>query len=224
VNSAELNEVLTDCPTLFHMAEHGSWQSIRRHGLLSTSALLDKLQVVGEQRRSIESQHRPRNVVLSHPSFGGAVIRDQKPMDDGGLRRCLQGGLSPQDWYQSLNSRVFFWLTKDRLCRLLAARAYRDLEHDVLEVDARTLVQAYRASIVLSPINSGCTKPFPHPRGETTFMSIDDYPYGYWRPRRARGERVVELALKGAVPDIQQYVLRAIVMKGCEERRILWKR
>jgi hypothetical protein len=41
VNENELQELLADCLVLYHMAERGSWGSIQRHGLLSTSALLD---------------------------------------------------------------------------------------------------------------------------------------------------------------------------------------
>ena len=34
-------------PPLYHMAAEGSWPSIQRHGLLSTSALLDLYEVCG---------------------------------------------------------------------------------------------------------------------------------------------------------------------------------
>ena len=223
MTESELDEVLTDCPSLFHMAERGSWPSIRRHGLLSTSALLDALHVVGAQRRRIERQRRPESVALSHPGFGHAVIRDQKPMDDAGLRRCLQDGVTVEEWYQLLNSQVFFWLTEDRVYRLLTASAYRDLEHDVLEIDARALVERYREAIRLCPMNSGCTKPMPHPRGRGTFKSIEDYPYDRWRRTRRRGERVVELAVARAVPDVWHYVRRVTVMKGKERLRVLWE-
>src|SRR5580692_4537628 len=95
VNNAELGELLKDCPTLFHMAERGSWPSIKKHGLLSTSALLDAVGLKGADRRRIESERRPENVTLKHKGFGEVVIRDQKPMDDSGLIRCLQDGIKP---------------------------------------------------------------------------------------------------------------------------------
>lgn len=224
MTSSELEELLTDCPSLFHMAERGSWPSIQRHGLLSTSALLDALQVVGAQRCRIERQRRPESVSLSHPRFGHVVIRDQKPMDDAGLRRCLQDGVTAEEWYQLLNGRVFFWLTEDRLYRLLTAGAYRDLEHDVLEIDSRALVKACQERITLCSMNSGCTKPMPHPRGRGTFRSIEEYPYDQWRRKRRRGERVVELAVAGAVPDVSRYVRRVTMMKGKDRLRVLWTR
>ena len=222
MTEAELQELLGDCPTLFHMAQRGSWLSIKEHGLLSTSALLDAAGLGGVARRRIESERRPENVIIQGNLETEVVIRDQKPMDDKGLLRCLQDGLTPAQWYRLLNRRVFFWLTRDRLHRLLSADAYRESEHDVLEVDTASLVSQYRGAITLCPMNSGCTKPMPHPRGRRTFSSIRSYPYTHWRSRRKRGERVVELAVREGVPDIHKHVLRVLVMKGPSVLSTLW--
>ena len=217
MTSAELQELLSDCPTLYHMAERGSWPAIRRHGLLSTTALLDRYDTSESERNCIEAQRRPASVTLTKPGLGCAVVRDQLPMDDRGLSRCLQDGLSPEAWYRLLNSKVFFWLTRDRLARLLSAGAYRGQEHDVLELNARALVAAYAEKICLCPMNSGCTKPIPHPRGQSTFQRIAAYPYAYRKTKRRRGERVVELAVDYAVPDVAKFVTRVSRMKGPEE-------
>jgi hypothetical protein len=216
VTDEELDELLGDCPVLYHMAERGSWPSIQRHGLLSTSALLDLFDVQGERRQTIEARRRPENVVIEHPEHGRAVVRDQKPMDDAGLFRCLQDSLVPEDWYRILNERVFMWLTRDRLVRLLTARPYRALEHDVLELDAAPLMAAHLDRITLSPINSGATKPFPRDRGRDTFLPIASYPYASWRERRKAGERIVELAVTSGVPDVERFVRRVLTMKGDE--------
>ncbi len=217
MTDAELAELIQDCPTLYHMAERGGWPSIRQHGLLSTSALLDLYGMHGPQRDAIEGQRRPEGVRLDHPALGHIVIRDQKPMDDAGLRKCLLDGLSAEDWYRLLNRKVFFWLSRARLLRLLDARPYRNIEHDVLELDTATLVAAYRRVITLSPINSGATRPFPVQRGLTTFLPIAAYPYSHWRSRRPRGERVVELAIDHGAPDIAQFVRKVTTMRSAED-------
>ena len=151
---ADLDELLTHCPVAFHMAESGAWASIRRHGLLSTSALLDLYEIDAADRAATEAAHRPRGVVLARADLGRAVVRDQKPMDDASLTRCLQDGLAPRDWYRLLNSRAFLWLSRKRLVRLLCARPYRAREHDVLELDTRALVAAYAGRITLSPTST----------------------------------------------------------------------
>lgn len=212
----ELEELLEHCPTLYHMAERGSWTSIRKNGLLSTSALLDFYSVQGRDRDQLERAHRPRCVELAKEGLEGAVIRDQMPMSDSGLRRCLPSHMEPSDWYEILNGRVFFWLSEERLHKLTGARAYRDREHDVLTVDARSLIEEYRTAIWLCPINSGCTKPVARARDESTFSRISEYPYSYWRRRRGRGERVVELAIDYAIPDIRKFVRQVVVMNGMD--------
>ena len=223
MTEAELSELLNDCPTLYHMAERGSWPSIEKHGLLSTSALLDRYKIAGAERHAIEAARRPVSVTLKRDGLGQAVVRDQFPMDDKGLTRCLQDALSPADWYRLLNAMVFFWLTRDRLLRLLNAGLYRLEEHDVLALDSASFVAAYADKIWFCPINSGCTKPYPHPRGTTTFRRIPDYPYSAFRQKRKRGERVVELAVDYAVPDIAKFVTKIVRMRGHAELATLFE-
>ncbi len=191
MTNEELEEVLSDCPTLYHMAQRGSWPAIRERGLLSTTALLDLYGIEGKDREKIEVCHRPNSVEISAARLPSAVIRDQIPMSDKALNKVLPAHLQPSDWYSILNSRVFFWLTEDRLHRLLQAGAYRDHEHDVLEVDTRSLLEAHRARVCFCPYNSGSTVMNPVARDESTFARIEDYPYSEWRRKRKRGERVV---------------------------------
>lgn len=212
MTGTELERLLRDCPTLFHMAERGAWPAIERHGLLSVSALLDLYGVTGEQRVALEARRRPEAVALAAPGLPGAVLRDQKPMTDTGLRRCLQGGLEPADWYRLLNGRVFFWLSRARVERLAGARTYRGRGHDLIELDAATLVAAHRERIALCPINSGATSRFPAPRGPDTLLPIDRYPYEHWRTRRPPSERVVELSVRHGVPDVGRFVRRVSVL------------
>ena len=211
----DVAELIARYPRLYHMAEDGSWADIKTHGLLSTKALLDLFQVSPDKREAAYSRHRPESTVITHPVYGRAVIRDQKPMDDRGLHRALQDSLTPREWYELLNDRVFFWLTEERLTRLLSARAYRDRTHTVLTVDTTTLVSAYKDQITLSPINSGCTKPMPQPRGRDTFQRITDYPFAFMLAKRgARNDPIVELAVNYNVPDVADHVVRVDRRRG----------
>ena len=188
MTETECAELLRDSPTLFHMAEAGAWPTIRRHGLLSPCAALDLFGVAGAAR-SAALRRRPENVVLERADLGRIVLRDQKPLSDKALARCLRDDLAPADWHARLNERVFFWLSRARVLRLLAGRAYRDHAHEILEIEAAPFVAAHRDRIELSPINSGATGQFPTPRGADTFLPIDDYPYAAWRKKRARRAR-----------------------------------
>ncbi len=151
-----VTEFVRRCPRLYHMAEEGTWGSIARHGLLSTSALLDLFEIHGQRRRAIETRRRPEIVTLVHPVHGHALVRDNKPISDEALRKCLID-MSPKAWYRLLNGKVFFWVTWERLDRLLGARAYRRRRHCVITVDTAALVARDLDRIALSPINSGCT-------------------------------------------------------------------
>ena len=92
----------------------------------------------------------------------------------------------------------------------------------MLELDAAALVAAYREAITLSPVNSGTTIRFPVARGRGTFLPIGEYPYACWRTKRPRGERAVELAVEGGVPDVRRFVRRMTRMRddglGCSAR------
>jgi hypothetical protein len=219
----ELSELIRDCPVLYHMAAAGSWPSIRQHGLWGTTALLDLFEVTGDARRALEAR-RPASVEIRHARLGRAVIRDQKPMSDRSLLACLEDGLSPADWYAILNAHAFFSLTRSRLLRMLNAGSYREAAHDVIEADTASLVAAHRGRIRLSAINSGFAQRRAASRGRSTFSSIADYPYAAWRRKRARGERVVELAVTPGVPDMAAHTRRVVRMRGGDELETLWAR
>ena len=197
------------------MAEDGSWESIRRIGLLSTSVLLDRFEVEGERRYAIESMRRPEIVTLEHPELGTALVRDNKPMQEEALERCLHD-MTPREWYEHLNRRVFFWVERKRLLRLLGARAYRDRAHLVLEVDAAAMLRRHAERVTLSPINSGATFALgPAPRGPDTFRRIADH----------SGDRpIVELAVDYAVPDIANFIISASRWQGAQMLEEVWRR
>jgi hypothetical protein len=105
-------DLIATFPRLYHAADRGAWPSIQRHGLLSTSALLDLYGIRGDGRLAFESQRRRTSMAVLKPGFPDVVLRDQSPMSDELLRRCLDDGMSPRQWFESLDGKVFFWTTK----------------------------------------------------------------------------------------------------------------
>jgi hypothetical protein len=218
-----VDELLASYPRLWHMAMDGSWPSIEKHGLLSTSALLDLYSYTGDERHAIEAAHRPRSIPIKAKGLPGAIVRDQKPMSNGALEKCLLDGLKPEDWYRKLNQKCFFWLSRTRLRRLLGAKAYRADPQVVLTVDTATLLNANLKSVLLSPYNSGSTIMNPVKRGDDTFLPVADYNFADWKRKRGGAGAVVELVITRGVPDIRDHVL-AVHRVHQEKATELWRR
>lgn len=197
-------------PELYHMADPRNLGSILQRGLLSTSALLDLYGVVGRNREAIESAHRRFTIPIEHPELPIAYVRDQRPMDVSGLLRSL-GDATPREFFEFLNRRIFFWLTHARLATMNAAAAYDATEHVVFTLDTASVLAVHHQGILLSPMNSGATRPMPHARSIAMFKSINDFD---WEMRRSKAKRVVELTVSDSMPDFMKHVSRVEVWRG----------
>jgi hypothetical protein len=216
-------ELIEHFPVLYHVAARDSWPSIAANGLLSTSAILDRLDVEHEQRRTIEERQRPESVVLVGPDRDRFVIRDQKPLHDGKLAGCLQDDLTVTEWHLILNRKVFFWVRPHRFERLLAARAYRAVRHTIISVDTARLVEQYEEQIRLSPMNSGSTSPMAHPRGRDTFRRISCYPFQERRRSRGLQDAIAELTVEYEVADVDLLTTQVKEVGGGSETAVLWE-
>ena len=194
------------------MAELGSWPSIRKRGLLSTTALLDLFNVRGAERLRLESEWRPRSVKINHAIHGSVVIRDQGPMPADELRGLLIG-MEPREWYELINGKTFFWSDTYGLQKLLGAVRYRDQSHDVLTVDTRLLVARHIQEITLTDQNSGSTIS-KRPRGRDTFRRVHEFKNRY----------VKEVAVDYSVPDVADITIRVEEWQGSRNIRQIWSR
>lgn len=199
-------------PRLYHMAEVGTWPSIKLHGLLSTTAVLDKVAIQGAARAQYETEHRPTKMAVGQGA-AAIVLRDQMPMPPDRIANALVDGTTPSQWYAFLNRKVFMWAEEERLLTLLNARAYRKLEHDVLTIDTASLVAKYKDRISLCRMNSGNTFPMWHARGLEDFKPIEAYPA---KKSGAPKLAVVEVVVDYAVPDMADYVIQVRRMKANE--------
>ena len=196
-------------PVLYHMADARNFESIERRGLLSTSALFDELGVSGDARVELEAAHRPNTVALT--GTGGTVyVRDQHPLEPAALAACLDG-VSPEEWYRTLNSRVFLWPTRERLERML--KAYGRSEQAIFEIDTAGLLARYADKLELSHINSGYAgSRYPAAkRGRYTFVPLSDYAY-------SAKNKIAEVTVLGAVPDVLELTKRVTLRHGRNER------
>jgi hypothetical protein len=211
-------EFVARYPRLYHATRVGGWCLIDQIGILSTSALLDHFEVNGKDRENIESKHRAGSVEIPDRPCPCATIRDQKPMSENALRRCLVG-MTPREWYELLNRKVFFWVTEDRLNRLLAA--YPGEGHDVITIDTARLVERYSNKIKLSHINAGAAGPAFAKRGRDLFKSFEEFPTGLWRQEGKRA--VAELTIENCVKDVRDFTIRVERRKEGEPTQVLWE-
>lgn len=107
---------------------------------------------------------------------------------------------------------------------LLSVRAYRRKRHTVLTVGSLPLLAELAHRAVLSPINSGATRPYPQPRGRDTFMPLSDYPFDDWNRKRHGHDPAVELALIRSVPDIREFLIRVENRGGGKLIERVWAR
>jgi hypothetical protein len=111
-----------------------------------------------------------------------------------------------------LNSRVFFWLCKERLQTLMCAREYCDQKHVVLVLDTLRLATDFQNHITLAPMNTGNTRPFAHGRSLSTFSRMGSYPFQE-RLKKSLYYTVVELAVERGVSNVMDYLVEAAEMK-----------
>ena len=89
-------------------------------------------------RERLEARRRAESTTVEHPRWGQAAVRDQKPLNEKLLAKCLRG-MSPSEWYRILNGKVFFWTNRERMERFLCAGAYKNRFHEMLVIDTASL-------------------------------------------------------------------------------------
>lgn len=206
------------------MAEAGAWPKMQRQGMLSTTALLDLFGYSGDERRRIESERRTEMIEIGPREHDTALIRDNLPLRERFLAESLEG-MTATEWYELLNRKTFFWVSKGRLERLLGARAYRNRAHDVVAIETRRLVERDLDQIALAPINTGAALyPSAAARGRATFQPIQDYDLEAMIGRRGRKDAIVELAVDYAVRDIEEVAF--LVERRFRDRvyEVFWER
>ena len=196
-------------PRAFHIADAENWPSIRQSGLLSTGRLIARDRLQGDAALPFAG-HRTTGMRL--PS--GVLIRDQSPMPPDALRRCLDVGLTPQDWYDLVNAKVYFWLDRERLERHLAACGAR--AQVLLAIDLQALLARHGRAAFLTPFNVGNARRRPASRGRRSFVPLAAWLADRWgseaepgRPPRPRSHPPAEIAVEDWVPDLADFVLEA---------------
>lgn len=199
----------------YHLVDIRNWKSIQAQGLLSTQGLVELSTNVD---RSILRQHRPDEKYVDF----GAFIRDQSAMPREALERALRSGVTPEDWFELLNSKVFFWLDLNRLNRhRISCRSQKQV---VLAIDAGRMLEEYSSFASVSPISSGNAMHDEVPRNLTTFVPYEKWVETGWdseqvpgMARRSRSLLPAELTITAGIPDIARFVIGSVYLDAGEQ-------
>lgn len=205
---AKIDEIVSLYPHLYHMATAGSWPSIKQHGLVCTRLACEMASVDEPLKTKLISELRPDSVAIGGASGPKFVVRDQKPMNATTLAKALQD-MTASEWLLSLNSKVFFWPTKKRLKTMMGARPYKNVAHDVLVLDTAKLLKAELDKVWLSPMNSGATIPFSHPRGSGTFQRVDNFDLAARLAMAGRNSAIAEVCVDERV-DVGPHIIKVV--------------
>lgn len=199
-------------PVLYHVAPAANWPCIRRHGLLSTSALLERCHVSADRRGSIEAGHRREPTQITCPECQRTLtIRDQRPMSVKKLQSCLID-MTVQEWFRLLNGMVFFWAEAEDATHFL--KAYAGSHQCLIQLRAADLLAAHVDRVAISPINSGSTYYAARQRGRDTFRPLTMH---------CDTDRIVEVTIKNAVESVIDFVMRVDAVDANGDRSLLWE-
>ena len=167
-----------------------------------------------------------------------AIIRDQDPLNGGSTLESQlehQGAcITLEEWHERQNDRVFFFPTEKAAKGFAKTYQGKNAPQDILVVCTKSLINEHRDQIELSAYNSGSTE---H-QGEDVvsknglekwhdelFVPLGEYNFDYWRLKKGGPKKaVVEVTVKGGVPDILAHVVKVVQMNGSEEGCLLHKR
>ena len=185
-------------PVLHHVTHASNWPSIQGSGLWSVASLVERSR---SRKRTGPSLTQRRTSVVRIPIDGTEVwVRDQLPIKESMLIRCLRGTTLP-DWYRELNRRVFLFVN-DRIGLQKLTHAYQSTPQCVLRLDSRSLLDEHGGSAFVCRYNSGSVpRSAKVPRGPEIFIPVRDVGLRM-RPRDVR-----ELTVLTGIPDLRDHLL-----------------
>jgi hypothetical protein len=172
----ELEKFIEKRPFLYHLTDQKNIQLIIKYGrLFSTNKLIER--AGKEEYIPIKRTKRLNHYELE---FNGEIysIRDQQPISEKALKKCLTHDWECADYFEFLNNRVFMWPTLDRLSRHY--NRYVSENPTILRFETNSLFEVNQ-NVKFSRLNSGATRANsylggkPPERGNETFILAVDY-------------------------------------------------
>lgn len=174
----EIDKFIERNEFLYHLTDRRNWDIIKEVGSLhSTELIVNRSNLDEAEKNKILHNRRPVHAQIPINGFS-YFLRDQRPISEKNLIKCLTNGWTVSDFLYHLNRRVFFWPTINRL------RSHYDrYAHEnpiIIKVSSRTML-ALNKDAEFCRLNSGATRSSsylngaPPERGEDTFQPASLY-------------------------------------------------
>ncbi len=196
-------------PQVYHVSLCSNPRTVVELGLLSAAGILNLLELPTSLRKPLQESQRKAITRLSHPVHGLFFLNDQIPLAPAALDRCLQGS-TVTEWYEELNHRIFFWLSRSRVDRFAAARKAISPARTLFVLNTEQLLGTQPESFDLCHFNSGSAIRKAVPRSLASFQSLAVYPlverarqYGWKRAAVELSTRRNQLVIQNAIERIE---------------------
>ena len=196
-------------PRLWRLAERGSHQGIRRHGLLTAA------QAAQRAGHVLSDVPRRESIWVGLPDGTPVRITDNTPLSFGKLGPALDD-MAPAEWLAMLNDRVFFWPARTLGEGNLKARRRYGYDSEWQEYETLGLLASCWDRAEVAHINTGSTIHQPARRGRQTFAPLAGLDFEAWRRRRRDAGEIAgldtpkEVTVRGGVSEAGRFLLNVL--------------
>ncbi|MFB9841106.1 DUF7002 family protein [Mucilaginibacter ginsenosidivorans] len=173
-----IDRFITLRPYLYHLTDRDNLPLILEYGkLLSTKKIIELSGNAAYVHINTARRSTHKKIVIGDRVFS---IRDQKPISEKNLVKCLTDGWDCARFYDHLNDRVFMWSKPEYL-----NNHYKTYEHEgpiILRFNTDSILAA-NPHVKFCRLNSGATRSSSHhngappPRGIDTFQPAETFDF-----------------------------------------------
>ncbi|WP_129020680.1 DUF7002 family protein [Edaphocola flava] len=172
----ELKKFINDRSFLYHLTNEQNASNILKEGkIYSANTIID---MSNDKTYNLHKRSRRTGHVQIVSKKGIISLRDQRPISEKALAKCLTNDWSVGDFLYHLNDRVFMWPTLERLWRHF--KRYEHEKPTIFRFSTSEIISA-NPHVKFCRLNSGATRANSHlggkppARGIDTFLSADHF-------------------------------------------------
>lgn len=171
----DLERFIQQRPYLYHLTNVQNAESI-----LADRKLYSANQIIYMSGDASDIINRQRRIGHQEVKVGvkSYFLRDQRPISQKALEKCLTDGWKMPDFLYHLNDRVFMWPTIDRLTRHYNRYAFENPV--IFRFPTREIIES-NPHVKFCRLNSGATRANSHlggkppERGKNSFLKAEDF-------------------------------------------------